>query len=61
MLKLKRMRVPGFEPEFQAWQAQVIPGYTTPARMIILKKFKLIGPLAGFIILHINFIIFYYY
>ena len=55
------MRVPGFEPEFQAWQAQVIPGYTTPARMIILKKFKLIGPLAGFIILHINFIIFYYY
>ena len=27
----KRVRAPGFEPEFLAWQAKVIPGYTTPA------------------------------
>ena len=25
------VRVPGFEPGLQAWQARVIPGYTTPA------------------------------
>ena len=25
------MRVPGFEPEARAWQARVLPGYTTPA------------------------------
>ena len=34
------MRVPGFEPEFQAWQAQVIPGYTTPAYYLTQKRFK---------------------
>ena len=26
-----RMRVPGFGPEARAWQARVLPGYTTPA------------------------------
>ncbi len=25
------MRVPGFGPEARAWQARVLPGYTTPA------------------------------
>ena len=28
---LTTMRVPGFEPEARAWQARVLPGYTTPA------------------------------
>jgi hypothetical protein len=27
----KKVRVPGFEPEFLAWQARVIPDYTTLA------------------------------
>ena len=29
--ELQMVRVPGFEPGLQAWQARVIPGYTTPA------------------------------
>ncbi len=28
---LENMRAPGFEPEARAWQARVLPGYTTPA------------------------------
>ena len=28
------MRVPGFGPEARAWQARVLPGYTTPARAL---------------------------
>ena len=29
------MRVPGFGPEARAWQARVLPGYTTPAWLCI--------------------------
>ena len=36
------MRVPGFEPEYEAWQAPVIPGYTTPA-FFVLAKLQLRG------------------
>ena len=34
------MRVPGFGPEARAWQARVLPGYTTPAQARYHTSFK---------------------
>ena len=34
------MRVPGFGPEARAWQARVLPGYTTPAQVVYNSDVK---------------------